>query len=94
MRFKFTVYNKNDASKIKELLKKENISYSKKKKHIVNDKVNVNNNEVSKPKKRGRKKLSKDEKDMQKKKRTPEQQKAINEKMAKLRALRKQRAKK
>lgn len=99
-RFKFTVFDKETAKDIKQLLKTNKKKYMQKEKtdEVLDlDKKTEEPDtieptepiDVPKPKKRGRAKLTKEQKQDRKKKRTPEQQEKINERMKKLRELRK-----
>lgn len=96
-RFKFTVFDKETAKDIKQLLKTNKRKFMEKEKtdevldldKTNNEQKNIDPVEVPKPKKRGRAKLTKEQKLERKKNRTPEQQAKINERMAKLRELRK-----
>jgi hypothetical protein len=73
--------------KKKEKAEKENLESEKNENPLKGIPSEKKVEEIPKPK-RGRKKLTKEEKEARKKKRTPEQQQKINERMAKLRAAR------
>ena len=96
MSMKFTVFDKETAKEIKDILTAKGRNFSVKKKGLDRNVVNVEKSvqELKPKKKRGRKKMSKEEKEKKKANRSEEEKKAMKEKMAKLRALRKQRAKK
>ena len=95
---KFTVFDKETAKEIKNLLKNNKRNFVQKVKEIddnPNNKINktqakaapeVLDNKVKKSRR-----LNKEEKAKRKANRTPAQQKAINERMAKLRELRNKR---
>lgn len=96
---KFKIYDDEDAKYVKNILDEKKISfkYAKKvNKRTKNKKVDKDEDYKDKipvrestiVKKRGRKKLTKEEKEARKKNRTKEQQEAINKRMSDIRAKR------
>ena len=94
---KFTVFDKETAKEIKKMLEsKKKMFQMKKKEDNENNTMDQKPLDIpnAKPKKRTRKKMTKEEKEAKKKNRTKEEQEAINLRMQKLRELRKKRANK
>ena len=94
---KFKIYDDEDAKYVKNILDEKKISFkyakkvnkrtkNKKVDEDYEDKIPVRESTIVK--RRGRKKLTKEEKEARKKNRTKEQQEAINKRMAAIRAKR------
>lgn len=93
MTTKFTVFDKESARKIKKMLKQNKANFLMKKKDddapLKSDPVDIP--PVNKKTRKPRKKMTKEEKEARRKNRSPEEQNKIDERMDKLRLLRKKR---